>query len=711
MKNKDTMKKLTDRDPETKSPDLVADNLERLKALFPELVTEGQDGASVNVDVLKQLIGDHTVTDAEEKYGLNWHGKRRARQLTLTPSTGTLRPFPADSVDWDTTQNIMIEGDNLEVLKLLQKSYAGKVKLIYIDPPYNTGSDLVYSDDFRDNIANYQMLTGQRTSDGRRLSTNTEASGRFHTEWLSMIFPRLRLARNLLASSGVILISIDDHELHDLRSVCDEVFGAENFVATLVWEKGRKNDARLISVGHEYLLLYARSLSQLREQRTVWREEKPGARELWDEYVRLRDRIGEDNTAIESALTAWFNGLPKNHPARKWTRYKRVDKHGPWRDFDISWPGGGGPRYDVLHPATKKPCKVPERGWIFSTPEVMQRQIKLGLVEFRADHTEPPFRKAHIRPLDFELLEQPFDANQDEPSETSRDDDEELATQVRGSYFYKQSQVSVKYLRKLLGAKVFDNPKDHIELARLVDYLTAGDKEALVVDFFAGSGSTGEAVWERNNQDSGSRRFILVQLPEQLDPAVKEQKAAADYCDTLGRPRNIAELTKERLRRASSKIKNENPMFAADLGFRVFKLDSSNIQAWDPNRADLAASLEAHAKNLKLDRSEQDILFELLLKLGLDLTVPITTKKMGGTKKKHDVYSIGGGVLLVCLSDAIARDDIEPVAMGIIRWHGEQAPAGESTVVFRDSAFAEDVAKTNLAAILNQHGLPTVRSL
>nr|WP_279638133.1 site-specific DNA-methyltransferase [Pseudomonas aeruginosa] len=238
-----TIKKIDTTSPEAQSADLVAGNIEQLKALFPELITEGAGGVAVNVDVLKALVGDATVTDADEKYGLNWHGKRRARQLALTPSTGTLRPCPEDSVDWDTTQNLMIEGDNLEVLKLLQKSYASKVKLIYIDPPYNTGKDFVYPDNFQDNIKNYLELTGQ-IEGGEKISSNTEASGRFHTDWLNMMYPRLKLARNLLREDGVILLSIDEHEITNLRSVMDEAFGEENFLSCLTWEKGRKNDAK-----------------------------------------------------------------------------------------------------------------------------------------------------------------------------------------------------------------------------------------------------------------------------------------------------------------------------------------------------------------------------------------------------------------------------------------------------------------------------------
>lgn len=480
------MEKLTASHTDAQSADLVAGNIEQLKALFPELITESAEGVAVNVDVLKQLVGDKTVADTEEKYGLNWYGKRRARQLALTPSTGTLRPCLEDSVNWDTTQNLMIEGDNLEVLKLLQRSYAGKVKLIYIDPPYNTGKDFVYSDNYQDSIKNYLTITGQVDSEGRKSSSNTEASGRFHTDWLNMMYPRLKLARNLLRDDGLILISLDDAEINNMRHLCNDVMGEENMVACLVWEKGRKNDAKLFSIGHEYLLIFSKSLSALRKNKTVWREEKPGAREIWDEYIGLRKIYGDSDAEISRKLQEWFSSLPRSHPSKKWSRYKNVDKNGPWRDDNISWPGGDGPRYDVLHPTTGLPCKVPERGWVFSTPEEMQRRIKLGIIEFRDDHTEPPFRKSHIRPISDELDEIELDF--DEEQQPQQDDvleheEEELATQVRGSYFYKQSQVAVKHLRKLLGKKVFNNPKDHVELAKLLGYVSSNESDYMVMDF------------------------------------------------------------------------------------------------------------------------------------------------------------------------------------------------------------------------------------
>ncbi len=684
-------------DPLAQSADLVSENVVQLNTLFPEAFAEGK----IDFDMLKQLLGT-LAEEGEEKYGLNWNGKKKARQIALTPSTGTLRPVPGESVEWDTTKNLMIEGDNLEVLKLLQKSYSKSVKLIYIDPPYNTGNDFVYPDDFQDNIKNYMMRTGQIDTGGQKNTTNTESSGRFHTDWLNMMYPRLKLAHRLLKDDGLMLISIDDHEVENLRHLCGDVFGEENFIATFIWEKGRKNDAKLVSVGHEYLLLYAKSLGHLKELKTLWREEKPGAREIWDKYLELRELHGANDTLIEMQLQTWYGSLAKSHPSKKWSRYKRIDANGPWRDRDISWPGGDGPRYDVPHPITGLPCKVPEAGWRYASIEEMQRQVKLGLVEFRGDHTEPPFRKAHIRPIPDEILDEVMDA-----TESDETDEEEFATQVRGSYFYKQSQVSVRLLRELMGKKIFTNPKDHFELKKLFNYLTSEDENALVMDFFAGSGSTGHAIMDLNVEDGGSRRFILVQLPELLDPSKKEQKASANYCERLGFPQKISELTKERLRRVGSQIRRDNPSYTGDVGFRVFKLDSSNIQAWDPNRDNLPQSLLDSAHHLKNDRTEQDILFEILLKLGLDLTVPIVSKSIAG----KSISSIGAGTLIACLADIISSDEVEKLSFGIVAWYNELAPAGETTLVFRDSAFADDISKTNLTAILSQHGLGNVRSL
>jgi adenine-specific DNA-methyltransferase len=654
------MKPLIASDPETKSPDFIAQNIAKLKELFPELVTEGPYGAAVNVDVLKQLVGDKTVTDAEEKYGLNWHGKRRARQLALTPSTGTLRPCPEDSVDWETTKNIMIEGDNLEVLKLLQKSYAGKVKLIYIDPPYNQDADVVYEDDFVDSIKNYKMLTGQISSDGRILTSATSASGRYHTKWLNMVYPRLRLARNLLTNDGVILVSIDDGEVQHLKAVLAELFGEENSLAVLIWNKQHSQQQGLFKRYHEYVLCFARRAD-------------------------LLTNIGGGTGEIDAGA---LKKISRENPASDFEFPAGVRFDAP-DGVELSGTFGGSEKVTVVRGRfvcekgkTKYPVTL-RAGWTqrnqmeswFSGKETFDTKGQKVIEFYFNSAGKLKCRKERTKITPPSLLPE-----------------------------YGMVSAQTGYLTELMGASVFPTPKP---VAMLQDFLnwfaSPGD---VVMDFFAGSGTLGEASM-RSASGEGGPRFVLVQLPEPLDPKNKDQKTAADFCDKLGKPRTIAELTKERLRRAAKKIKEENPMFAGDLGFRVFKLDSTNIREWDPNRDNLAESLEASVDHLKTDRTEQDILFELLLKLGLDLCVPIETKNIG----EHDVHNIGAGTLLVCLSRSIPSSDVEPLALGLVAWHKELKPAGETTVVFRDSAFADDVAKTNLTAILEQNGITNVRSL
>jgi adenine-specific DNA-methyltransferase len=669
------MKALTAEDAETKSADLLGENIERLKGIFPEAFTEEK----VDFDVLKQLLGG-AVDEGEEKYGLNWHGKRCSRQLALTPSTGTLRPCPEESVDWDTTQNLMIEGDNLEVLKLLQKSYAGKIKLIYIDPPYNTGNDFIYKDDFHDNIRNYLMITGQIDSDGRKISSNTETSGRFHTDWLNMIYPRLKLARSLLREDGAILVSVDDVELPNLRRILDEVFGEENFVAVLVWDRNRKNDAKYFSVGHEYMVVYFKNESLLAANQVVFRGQKEGVEEVKAEFELLKNLTKSNWTAVREGLLEFYRQIPDDDPRAPMKRFTKVDEKGPFRDDgNINWPGGDGPRYEVRHPVTKRPCKLPASGWRYPTPKRFWEEVAKGRVVFGPDETTVPRVRTNLF---------------------------ENSDQVMVSVHYSYAQTSANQFNELFdGKRVYDNPKPVDDIRRLVGYLTGPDDT--VLDFFAGSGTTAHSVFLQNAEDLGNRHTILVQLPEPLDPENKEQKVAAEFCRQLKKPLSIAEITKERLRRARKKIKKENPTFAGDLGFRVLKLASSNIHAWEPNREKLAQTLEGAVEHLKSDRTESDILFELLLKLGLGLTVPIEQR----ITAKKTVYSIGAGTLIACLAEKIGKSEVELLAQGIVDWHKRLAPAGETICVFRDSAFADDVAKANLTAILQQNGLENVRSL
>lgn len=635
------MQKIDATSSEAQSANLVAGNIEQLKALFPELITESEYGVSVNVDVLKALVGDASITDADEKYGLNWHGKRRARQLALTPSTGTLRPCPDESVDWDTTQNLMIEGDNLEVLKLLQKSYANKVKLIYIDPPYNTGKDFVYPDNFQDNIRNYLELTGQ-VEGGLKISSNTEASGRFHTDWLNMMYPRLKLARNLLRVDGVAFITIDENEVAGLRAICDEIFGEENCLAILIWQHSLqpKGYSGTFSVHHNYILCY---------QKTE------------DFELANLERTDEHNKNYSN---------PDNDP------------NGPWRAGDVRNALYRPNLIYKIKTPSGKTIDPPPNGWRWSK-ETVASKIETGEIVFSADENRI-IRKIYLNTLDGRTPETILFGKD---VGTTRDAASEIKTLFDGAVPFDTPKPTglIKHLITLSGAKGCD----------------------LVVDFFAGSGTTGHAVLSQNATDGGNRRYILTQLPEPLDPNNKDQKVAAEFCDQLGKPRTIAELTKERLRRAAAKVKADNPLFSGDTGFRVFKLDHSNIRAWNPNPENLEASLFDHQDHLLEGRSEIDVLYELLLKLGLDLCVPIEHRTIAGSA----VHSIGGGVLMACLAEQITRDQVEPLAQGMINWHKELAPAGDTTCVFRDSAFVDDVAKTNLAAILEQHGIQNVRSL
>lgn len=650
------MEKIGATDSEAKSADILTANIELLKTLFPELITESEVGVSLNVDVLKALVGDKTVTDFEEKYSLNWRGKRNARQIALTPSTGTLRPLQDESVDWDTTQNLMIEGDNLEVLKLLQKSYASRIKLIYIDPPYNTGKDFVYPDNFQDNIKNYLELTNQ-VEGGKRISSNTETSGRFHTDWLNMIYPRLKLARSLMSEDGLVFISIDDGELANLKIVCDEIFGAECFAGCVARATGTPTGGGFQALVNEIdqVLVYFRTpevvidgIEFSDEDALIYDKEDANGRYL---IRSLRRTGGEDRR--------------EDRP----TMYYAVEAPDGTKVFPIA-PAGY------------------ESRWICGKEKFDEMSLN-GLIEWNqveknGKNLWQVYQKFYLEGR----LKQPSN----------------LWVNLEGN---KKATRDLKNLFD--GEKVFSFPKPLGLLQHIIQL--GANKDSLIMDFFAGSGTTGHAVIRQNAEDGGTRRYILVQLPEPLALDNKDQKIAAKFCDKLGKPRNIAELTKERLRRAGSKIRNESPLFAGDVGFRAFKLDSSNIHAWNPNIENLEQTLLNHEDHILPERSEEDVLYELMLKFGLDLCVPIAKRVLdiGGSKK--GVSAIGAGVLFSCLATRIARADVEPLAKGIVEWHKNLSPVGETTCIFRDSAFVDDVAKTNLTAILEQAGIRNVRSL
>ena len=643
------MKKITAKDPETCSKDGVAENLDNLKILFPEAFIEDK----IDFEVLKQQLGG-TVDETEEKYGLNWHGKRKARQLALTPSTGTLRPCPEKSVDWDTTKNLMIEGDNLEVLKLLQKSYAGKVKLIYIDPPYNTGKDFIYPDNYRDNVRNYLELTGQVDSENLKISSNTESSGRFHTDWLNMIYPRLKLARNLLRSDGVIFVSIDDNEVNNLKSVCNEVFGEENLLNQIVLE----NDSRArpygsVATTHEYILAYSKSANfqyeeLLNPNKKFKYEDAEGGFDLYE----LRNR----NTAFN------VNNRPNLHYPL-WVNPSNKDLNG-------------------LHEISLKP----KPGWVKVYPQESQgikTVWRWGKAKAKENLNTILFGRVASSDSGFQIVKK------------YRAKNYALST-VWSDKAIKTDRGTLETKALFDNNKYFEFPKPVELIRRLLSIGT--NKDSIILDFFAGSGTTANAVMKMNTEDGGSRQFIMVQLPERCDTA--SDAYLAGYC-------NISEICAERIRRAAVKLREENPDYTEDIGFKVFKLDTSNIRAWEPDRDDLESSLLHNVDHIKSDRSEDDILYELLLRLGLDLCVPIESRTISG----KSVHSISEGTLIACLDELIDEDDTESLAHGIVKWHEELAPAGDTTIVFRDSAFTDDIAKTNLTAILEQRGLGNVRSL
>lgn len=696
MTDKPTVTPITADDAQAKSADIIAANLETLQSLFPDVVTE--DG--VNVDVLNQIIGK-TVTDCEEKYGLNWHGKRKARQLALTPSTGTLLPCPDESVDWQTTQNLFIEGDNLEALKLLQRSYANKVKLVYIDPPYNTEGDFIYPDRYQDNLDTYLRYTGQMDDDGFKMTSNTESSGRKHANWLSMMFPRVKMARNMLTPDGIFVSHIDEHEFAHMTCLMDEVFGSENNLGPIVWDKRNpKGDATKVATQHEYMIVYAKNLGALRESHEIKRA-KANAERMLDKAASLFAKIGTSQVPEDLAKVAkkYEIDLDSNMHSIKyglneaesefqeWLKtqdvsggeaaYQRIDEAGEvFQTVSMAWPNKLKAPDDyfipLIHPVTGKPCPVPARGWR-NPPGTMKKLLDAERIVFGSDESTQPRRKY--------LLRENMDENVPSVLPFGGSDDARL---------------------KALGIP-FDNPKPTDFAKSLLQYCL-GDC-GIVMDFFAGSATTGHACMELNVDQGAAHRFILVQLPEHLDPKKKEQKAGHKFCVENGLSPTIAEVAKERLRRAGVKVQSANPLYEGDVGFRTFKLDTSNIRAWNPAPEDLEGTLSDHTEHLDPDRDNVDVLYELLLKLGLDLSVPIESKTLDG----KEVYAIGAGTLIACLSKEISRDDVEALAQGIIAWHTEFAPEGETTIVFRDGGFADDVVKSNLAAILVQAGFDETR--
>ena len=657
------------------SPDLTAQNIDRIAALFPNCITEMLDEEhstpekkvykrAVNFELLKQMLSPDVV-DGDEAYEFTWVGKKAAIVEANKPIRKTLRPCVAESKDWDTTENLYIEGDNLEVLKLLQESYLGKVKMIYIDPPYNTGNDFLYRDDFAMSSEEYSEESGATDDTGNRMFKNTDTNGRFHSDWCSMIYSRLLLSRNLLTPDGVIFISIDENEVNTLKAICDEVFGASNFIAELIWSAGRKNDSKYISVSHEYILCYFKDALWVKDHKILWREKKQGLSDIYAEYERLKKVYGEDCTSIEKELKGWYKSLPDGHPAKDHSHYCRVDKNGIFFADNISWPGGGGPKYQVLHPVTQKPVKIPSRGWL-TNEATMKEWIVQGRVEFGKDENGVPTLKSYLKDREYSV---PY------------------------SVFYKDGRAASKRLATLMGDKVFENPKDEEIIQRIIQFCGTDDGD-IILDFFSGSATTAHAMFLADAEQNKHRKFILVQLPETIDPqkeasekAKKVAQNAVNLLDTIGVPHNICEIGKERIRRAGDKIKSESPMTTQDLdiGFRVLKLDDTNMKdvyyAPDDYDQGMLAGLES---NIKDDRTDLDLLFGCLIDWGLPLSLPYSSEQIDGCT----VHTYNDGDLIACFDANIPESVVKEIA--------QRKPL---RAVFRDSGFASSPEKINVFEI------------
>lgn len=638
------------------SMDIEGTEKEKLRAIFPQCFNEGK----LDIDKLLNLCGEYIDNDFE-KYKFEWSGKSDCYKIAGKRSTGTLRPCPEESVDFDTTQNLYIEGDNLEVLKLLQTAYYRKVKMIYIDPPYNSGSDFVYEDDFKDPIEKYKEVTGQTTK------SNPETMGRYHTNWLNMMYPRLRLASNLLRDDGVIFISIDENEITNLRKLCDEIFGEENFVDCITWNKRvPKNDNKGIGNIHEYIVVYVKSQNQQRQ----FLMQKDGLDEIYELLDNLKKK-GVPIPEAEAELKKFYN---KKGFDRGITLYNNLDNnYQPWGKINMSWPNAEtfGPRYDVLHPATKKPTKVPDRGWrwnetTFSSQldynnayERHDGSWVCGNIWFAKDENTQPSSIKYLKDVGSMLLR---------------------------SIISLKSDGGIEVENIFDGKSYFSYPKPTSLIKLLINSLD--EKDGIILDFFSGSATTAHAVMQLNAEDGGNRQFIMVQLPELCDE--KSEAYKANY-------KNICEIGKERIRRAGKKIAEQNSN--VDTGFKVFKLDTSNLAKWDSTPTSDVGELDRRLSlldtTIKSDRNDLDVVYEVMLKLGIPLTYKVNEVSVNG----KSAYSIGdNSLVLICLDygeDGITPDDVKTMCDDYI-------PA---KIVASEEAFKDDVALSNAYYILKDHNI------
>ena len=614
------------------TPNKADENFQKLAALFPNAVTEtinenGEVVRAIDKDVLMQEISTTVVDGAEERYQFTWPDKKKAVLAANSPIAKTLRPCRAESVDFDNTENLYIEGDNLDVLKLLQETYLGKVKMIYIDPPYNTGNDFVYNDDFAENTEDYLDRSGQLDEEGNRLVLNTESNGRFHTDWLNMIYPRLRLAKDLLTDDGVIFISIDDNEQENLKKVCDEVFGKQNYIGTVIWERAfsPKNDAKFFSSSHDFIMVYSKN-----------------------------------------SLDFVIGKLPRTEEMD--SRYKNPDNdpRGPWSSGDLTAKTySAAYDYPITTPSGKIVNPTNGRSWITSK-ERMQELINDNRIWFGANGDNTPRYKRYLSEMTGGIV----------------------PTTIWSYKDVGHNQEGRQEVKKLFDDKgYFDGPKPTRLLHRILQIANL-EKDSIILDFFSGSATTAHAVMQLNAEDGGNRKFIMVQLPEETDE--KSEAFKAGY-------KNICEIGKERIRRAGAKIKEENPMTTAglDTGFRVLKLDSTNMKDVYYNPDELTIeTLMGTVDNIKEDRTPEDLLFQVMLDLGVLLSSKIEESVIDG----KTVYNVADGFLIACFDENVTEETITAIA--------KMKPY---YFVMRDSSMASDSVAANFDQIFESYSKDTVR--
>ncbi|WP_203039258.1 site-specific DNA-methyltransferase [Segatella copri] len=612
----------------------VEDNITKIAQLFPDCVTEtvdersGQPKHLIDFEKLKQNLSDNVMSERAERYQFTWPDKSKAILLANSPINATLRPCREDSVDFDNTQNLYIEGDNLDVLKCLKETYLHKVKMIYIDPPYNTGNDFVYEDDFAQSSEEYLANSGQFDEQGNRMFTNAESNGRFHTDWLNMIYPRLKVARDLLTDDGVIFISIDDNEVENLRKVCDEVFGEQNFIATLIWERAfaPKNDAKFISSSHDYIVMCAKRIENFK--------------------IGRLERTQEANARYSN---------PDNDPRGVWTSGDMLVKtYNKSCDYPITTPSG-----KIVNP-------VPGRCWRFSEESFLEK-VKDNRIWFGPEGNGVPRVKRFLSELKFEGM---------------------APTSI---LFHKEvghSQEGSKEVTALFGDKgVFDGPKPVRLLQRLLT-LANLDDNSIILDFFSGSASTAHAVMKMNVEKDKHCSFVMVQLPEHISEKKKEQGYET-----------VCEIGKERIRRAGKKIKEDSPLTTQDLdtGFRVLKLDSTNMQNIYYSPKDISqADLFSQVDNVKPDRTGEDLLFQVMLELGATLDSKIETTTVAG----KTIYNVAEGYLVACFDPDVTDDVVKSIA--------QMQPA---YAVLRDTSMKDDSTATNFEQIFKTYSPDTVTKI